>query len=262
MTRTSNPSPSQEQLAPPISIDANFRALFRSKVLSGSSIIWVYLNGDEGRCERSIEQLAKGLERVSPRPVYQTWDCVSGASWHCDQRTNATEKEPDPFRALAELIQQQHNAVTIFRDLHKYIAQDAQIGIRRRLIEIAKNNLLTINNLVKPIVILADTPTPHPDVKDYCDVIDFKLPTYVEMRTDVVDYTEMSAMRSLENEGRDPSTARISDDTKDRLTMALLGLTSEESTRVLCTAFSLTRAYEQPCFDVIAKEKANVLRKV
>ena len=250
--------------------NANFGDTLVSKIECGSGVIWAYLpGGDEGYCERAIREAIAGDKERNIEgmgiPVYW-WDVIHGGEW--DQRVKDGNLVPeaealkDPLVVLQAIpgpkIPQQDCAF-IMRDLHKFLNHEAQFGLRRCLAELAKANRLNNNTHTRPIILMADTPTPHSDIKDYVDVIDFSLPNYEEMERDAFTWVTSSIEASNPD---NPEVARCDDDLKDKIVRGLLGTSSEEAQRILAYAAATSGGMNAEVLEVIAKEKANVIRKL
>ena len=125
--------------------------------------------------------------------------------------------------------------------------------------ELCIANALSNHARTRPILILANTPAPHADIAEYCDVIDFALPSYGEMVTDVVDFIIDSAQKG--NTSKSAQTG-CDEDLKERITRALLGTTAEEAQRIFAYAITKCSGVTEEVLDVIAHEKAQVIRKI
>jgi len=255
--------------------NTNFGNILQLKIECGSGILWIYLpGGDEGYCERTIAQTVEGDAEASPPIIPKLpdskiyyWDAVHGATWseQFDPSTGelapASKKLCDPLKALQAIANGDglnKNCVTVMRDLHKFINNEAHYGLRRCIAELAKANQLNNTMHVRPIIILADTPTPHSDIKDYCDVLDFSLPDYDEMERDVFAWIQ----RSLRETNPDTDVADCDDELKDKIIRGLLGTSSEEAQRIMSYATTVSKGLNASVLDIIAKEKANVIRKM
>jgi len=232
-----------------------FAQSFMSKIDSGSSVIWVYLSGDEGRAERALKEIAAEYTRQTPVDLrWYSWNCVTGASWNT--------KCIDPLQALQEAASQKlpGDGLILMKDLGSYLNGQGQknLQLRRALMEICIDNALSNDKRTRPIVTLANTPVPHADIAEYCDVIDFELPRYDEMKKDVFDFIVGSAARS--NKGKKKTT--VDAELEEKIIRSMLGTTSEEAQRIFAYACAVSGGVNEQCLDIIAAEKAKVIRKV
>jgi len=233
----------------------SFAQSFMDKVDSGSSLIWVYLSGDEGRAERTLKAIAQKYTEQSDTDLrWYSWNCVAGATWD--------GKLVDPLKALLSVKDKiPSHGLVLMKDLGTYLNGQGpkNLELRRALAEMCMANSLSNNNRTRPLVILASTPTPHPDIAEYCDVIDFDLPRYAEMKEDVVDFIISSAQKA--NKGKKGAT-KCDPELEEKITRALLGITAEEAQRIFAYGIASTGGITEEILDIIAAEKAKVIRKV
>jgi hypothetical protein len=251
-----------------------FKRAFAEKLLSGTNLLWITIAGDEGRVERAIEALITKEKPAGFQDFhFFTWDAVTGASWHPvvpnADKTYAARAEQlrDPLEVLQTLVDRHKrgmmpvsDCVTIMRDLHKFLNDERHFGLRRMVLEACKNNLLSNQERMRPIVVISDTPVPHPDIREFCDVIDFALPNADEVKADVIGHVIGSINEGRAKAERPPIA--VNDEMEERLAQALLGTSAQESTRILAYAVATCGGVNDNNFAVIAKEKAHVIQKV
>jgi hypothetical protein len=168
----------------------------------------------------------------------------------------------DPLQALQEVSGKLvGNGMVLMKDLGAYLNGQGQknLQLRRGLIELCVDNALSNDKRTRPIITLSNTPVPHADIAEYCDVIDFDLPRYADMEKDVFDFIVGSAKRS--NKGKSTNTA-YEDALKEKIIRSMLGTTSEEAQRIFAYACAVCGGVNEQVLDVIAAEKAKVIRKV
>lgn len=232
----------------------SFTDSFIRKLDSGSNVIWVYLSGDQGRAERQLRAIADDYSATSEITLrFYTWDCVNGATWDKDVK--------DPVKALLSVHEKlQAHGLVLMKDFGTFLngGGPKNLELRRALAELCMNNSLTNEDRTRPLVILSSNPAPHAEIAEYCDVIDFELPRYTEMREDVVDYV----VRSL-NEGRGKKKRpKASDEQLEMFARALLGTTAEEAVRIFSYAVATAGGFNDNVLCVIASEKAKAIRKI
>jgi len=231
----------------------SFAQSFMDKIDAGSSVLWVYLAGDEGRAERQLKAIAQAYTKESDTDLrWHSWNCVKGASWD--------PKCLDPLQAMNDVVEKvPGSALVLMKDLHQYLNGQGpkNVALRRMLSELCIANALSNDKITRPIVILANTPTPHEDIAEYCDVIDFELPKYDEMEADVVDFIIGSV-----DKGNKGTKTKVDPDLKEKVVRSLLGTTSEEAQRIFAYAVATCGGVTEEVMDVIAQEKAKVIRKI
>lgn len=225
-----------------------FKKTITDKLDSGTDIFWINMTADEGRCERFLEQL---FTTNNPPFDVNYWDVVNGATWDSDLK--------DPMRALygAAGIPQTYSA-TIFRDMHLLLNAQQNFNLRRALAELCKGHQLVNSSHAHPLIILADSPSPHPDIKDYCDVIDYDLPTHAEIVEDIFLHTQASLREQVKN----AEAAECTDELRDQIVEKLLGLSAEEAGRILDYSIMRAGGINPKVFPVITFEKGKSLAKL
>ena len=150
----------------------SFARSFADKIDSGSSVLWVYLTGDEGRAERTLKKITEDYKAHQGTDLHwYNWNLCTGASWNL--------KCKDPTQALLEVHEKLiGHGLILMKDFGTLLngAGLKNMELRRQLIELCVSNSLSNNKRTRAICILANTPTPHPEIAEFCDVIDFELP--------------------------------------------------------------------------------------
>lgn len=251
----------EEEVLSPTSMPDSFYNQMYAWIYSGTQVIWLYTEGDEDRAERAIKEFAADPERTgSPAPRDQrftvhTWDLIHGCTW-----VGLEPKEREATRDLHAALRAAKtnittNSIIVARDLGHLLNAPNNVMLRRDLAEVCKHYELQSRNILCPIVIIANTPSPHPDIKDYVNVVDIPWPGKSQIRAAVVDYIVESARQTGGNvNGMTPLFM-------DRLAEALLGLTIEEGRKILGYAMAYTGINEQ-IFETISDQKALSIRKV
>jgi SpoVK/Ycf46/Vps4 family AAA+-type ATPase len=230
----------------------SFAKSFMDKIDSGTSVFWVYLTGDEGRAERALRQITEDYKTTTGTDLrWYSWNVCAGASWN--------SKCKDPVQALLEVRDKvPGHGLVLMKDLGTFLngAGPKNLELRRQLAELCIANSLSNDKRTRPICIIANTPTPHPDIAEFCDVIDFELPHFAEMEVDVVDFILGSV--SSDKAANKTCTPAL----KEKITWALLGTTAEEALRIFAYAISTSGGVNESVLEVIAAEKAKVIRKI
>ena len=251
---------------------------------SGTQFVWANITGDEGRHERSIKLLVAGAAKALPEdqrtpemlarypgmeagdgePMdVMVWDPVHGAEW--EARTAPDERETTGMEGAIKALQQiptnkiTRDTVIIMKDLHTILNHPAQVGARRCLVEMCKGNSFNNPDMMRPIIVLSDTPHPHTQIRDYVSPVDFGLPDEAQIRREVVDWTQDSIRRSNPDH---PETAECDDTLKDQITQQLLGLGAEEGQRILGFASTQCGGLNNRVLPVISREKMMAINSV
>ena len=231
----------------------SFSQSFMDKIDSGSSVLWVYLTGDEGRAERALKKITEDYKTATSTDLrWYSWNVVAGASWN--------SKCKDPVLALQEVRDKvPGHGLVLMKDMGTYLngSGPKNLELRRQLAELCIANALSNDKRTRPICIIANTPTPHPDIAEFCDVIDFDLPHYAEMEADVVDFI----LESVGN-GKGKKAGACTPELKEKITWALLGTTAEEAQRIFAYSITTSGGVNEKVLEIIAAEKAKVIRKI
>lgn len=238
----------------------SFAQTIKLKIDSGSSVLWVYLQGDEGRAGRLFRQIIKEYsDTIGTELKWHSWDIVSGATW--DSPAADAQRTLDPVQALQQVGTVLHgDNIVLMKDLHTFLngSGPKNLELRRVLIELCVSTSLSTHKRTCPILIFANTPIPHPDIAEYCDVVDFPLPDYEQMEADVFNYV----LDSIEKNQDSGIEIGCDEDLKERIVRSLLGINAEEAQRILAYAVAACGNVNEDVLEIIAAEKAKVIRKV
>ena len=260
--------------------NVSFPDTVRRKIDSGSGIIWIYLPpGEERHCVDMLHTLFQGPEpdptklrtfneiaEADKIPCYR-WDPIRGASWYSatddDGEPDATTKAlRDPLHALQHIPGASvptRNGVFIMYDLDTLLNHEPHFGLRRVVQTLSKEAAFNNANCIRSIIILSSTASPHPAIRDYCDVVDFHLPNYDEMAEMFEEVQQASVATDDHNEA---AVLTCSDELRDRIIRSLLGTSTNEATRILSYAVACSGGFVDSVCDVIAREKSTVIRKI
>lgn len=246
------------------------------KIDSGANALWINITGDEGRAERMIKLIISGATKTLPEAHrtpealerypglensngndtmdVKVWDIVHGADWDRELTDPMKAMQSVPGSAL------NNDCVVIFKDLHTLLNHPPNYGLRRCIAEMCKGNAFSNPDIIRPIIFLADTPNPHPAIKDHISTIEFGLPDYDQIMREVVDWTQDSIRQSNDEHGEE--MAACDDELKDQIANALQGLGAEEGQRILGFASTQRGGLNESVLPVIAREKAAAIKKV
>jgi hypothetical protein len=226
---------------------------------AGMNAIWINTPGDEGRIYRLLELFAAERTKDDDDQLAEdpfkviTWDPVAGFS---EAAGNMQANITDPLMALITAPKAvPARCLLVMYDMAAYLNGTGAAGhmvIRRQFIELCKNITMHNNSRCSPIILLADTPVPHPDIKEYVAVVDAALPDKKQLRAAVVDHI----LAGFHGQRFEPT-----EDVRDRMAEALLGLSVEESLRI--TGYAIARGDTvDRCLANIGDEKAVSIRKI
>jgi AAA+ superfamily predicted ATPase len=231
------------------------------KIQAGNSFFWLSIPGDEDRTEnilREVQELASRTIRNTAGEQIQFgmefWDFAFGDPASPEQfllsllpRENEDERE-------------NHNNIVIVRDAHLLLNATGGVKLRRTLIQIAKSNQLNNQEKqIRPVFILADSPRPHPDIREYVSLVEFELPNAQQLRQVAVDLAVGEAAAGASPQVRKMLQA-VPDEFWHQVAEALLGLTAAEGYKISTEALS-SAGCGPAMLEYIADAKAAVLAK-
>jgi ATPase family associated with various cellular activities (AAA) len=191
---------------------------------------------EEERAEGAISEAAK---RQGNRAVY-TWDFVDG---YQGNPNDAGFAQRNPLQALDLVEKLPPNAPTVFilRDFHRFLED---VAVSRKLRNLARN----LKSQPKNVVLLAAALSIPTDLSEVLTVIDFPLPTLLEIRTEIE--------RMLAATGRSLSTKTL-----DEIVRCCQGLSMERIRRVLSKAIATHGSLELDDLELILAEKRQTIRQ-
>lgn len=195
--------------------------------------------------------MEQGGHLSSPRPVH-VWSMTTGL---VDPAGRTSPGTTDPLRALDAAHNTDQAATFVFLDFHAHLgdgSRPANPGIVRKLREVA----LAFQDgfVARTLVIVAPTLRIPSELEKDVHVLDFPLPDAVEIRRilDVLVYI---------NAGSGRLRTTLTDDDKDRLVRAALGLTESEAEGALALAMTTDGVLSTDDVDTVLQEKKQAVRK-
>jgi len=256
----------------------NFLDELKLKYFCGSNVVHTYLLRDARRYERDIRIYCESPGGLNTNAF--VWDVVDGPTWIPPAEEKLRKTLKDPVAALDWLRRRDSKfwkaddkgqwrpcavdkdtgavpGVFVMRDLALYMSSQEHFGLRRQLIEMCKQN--TLSGFGRMIVMDADTPVPHIAISEFCDVIDYKLPSYA----DIEKFGVEEVWNTLRHRGLKAKDWTCDPRLQDRFVRALMGMSAAEAERILSQAWSASSGeITESMLEVIAAEKAKTIRKV
>ena len=191
---------------------------------------------EEERLEAAIANCAK---KVGNRAVY-IWDFVDG---YQDNPNNAGVGQRNPLQALelVEKLPDKAGVIFILRDFHRFLED---ISISRQLRNLARR----LKSQPKNIVIVSPQISIPPELTEVITVVDFPLPTAVEIKTEVQRLLS-STIQSLP------------DKLLAELVRSAQGLSLERIRRVLTRAIASHGKLEPEDVELVLEEKRQSIRQ-
>lgn len=207
---------------------------------------------EEHRVQREIEAaVGQGGLLSTARPVF-TWSLsrgLVGPDGKADGRTT------DALRAIEAAQNHQEPAVFVFHDLHAHLGdahRPAEPAIVRRLRDVARE--FQQGAVPRSLIIVAPVlRIPHELEKDIY-LLDFALPGESELRSILDDIIAT-------NSGSDRIVIDLTEQDKDRLVKAALGLTESETEGAFARAMAQDGRLDASDVNVVVEEKRQTVRK-
>jgi AAA+ superfamily predicted ATPase/predicted nucleic acid-binding protein len=192
--------------------------------------------------ERAVALLKKLCENTQRTCV--SWDISDHFIWITDNYGSPPNAR-DPLSALEQIekFDDNQNAIFILKDFHD-AWENPQI--KRKLRNLSQKLKFT----KKSIVVTTPSPKLPPELKDEAVIIEFPLPTHLELETVLSSLTTMPEVKvNLTSMGR------------EKLVQAALGLTAAQSQRVFAKAIVKNGVLDDRDIDLITEEKKQVIRE-
>lgn len=189
--------------------------------------------------ERVEGAIAAAASRQGNRAVY-IWDFVDGYQGNPSD-TGFAQRNPLQALDLVEKIPPTAPAVFILRDFHRFLED---VAVSRKLRNLARS----LKSQPKNVVMLAAGLTIPNDLSEVLTVLDFPLPTLLEIRT------EIERMHSATGRSLSPKTL-------EEIVRCCQGLSMERIRRVLSKAIATHGSLELNDLDLILAEKRQIIRQ-
>jgi hypothetical protein len=256
----------------------DFSTELKLKYYCGTNVALVHVLMDLRRMEESILTYSRAPEGLNTNAW--TWDVIDGPSWLRPEDADLRKKLRDPTEMLDYIRQRDKPywmreddgswrpcepdpesgavpGVIIARDLDLYLQSSEQFGLRRQLIEMCKAN--TLSGYGRMLVLDSREPAPHEALAEFVDIMDFKMPSYAEIEQHGVNEV-WNSLRARKHKDADWKCEPV---LQDKFVRSLMGMSCEESQRVLSQSWSAGNGeVTEGMLDIIAAEKMKSFRKI
>ncbi|MBI3073311.1 MAG: AAA family ATPase [Deltaproteobacteria bacterium] len=211
--------------------------MLRRLIAAKVSIVYVVSWEEERVLDTLRDVAAKAF--ASPVPFF-TWSVTEGVSLEGVEDPETRE----PLAALDHVLSRKGSALYAFKDLHAHFG-DARVVRRLRDIYQALKAVYKTIFLVGPRLVLP------PDVEKDVAVVDFALPTLVEI--DEIFHSVAVAFPK--------ATIAMNDDERAEFLKSLAGLTADEVRSALTRLFMSRKQIDMGSSDLLQEEKRQIVRK-
>ncbi|CAM2752161.1 AAA family ATPase [Actinomyces slackii] len=206
---------------------------------------------EEQRALASIHAtLGPGGRLPSPRPVH-TWSCSTGLVGPDGRTVTGTT---DPMHALDAACRFNEAATFVFLDLHAHLGTNsipAPPNVVRRLREVAA--VFKNGSLRRTLILIAPSLCIPSDLEKEIHLMDFPLPAKNDIRLILDTLIRDNAASGLQVD--------LSEEDKDRLVGAAVGLTTTETEGALAYAMAEDGRLDASDIEIVLKEKKQAVRK-
>lgn len=204
---------------------------------------------EEERVLATVNHAVSTQELVRiPRRLF-TWAQTDGIM--CQDSKGPDRSTQAPMAALEYIARYSEPAVFVLKDMHVYFGPDRQTrpdyGVIRKLRDILQN----LKNNRKTVIFLSPHLNIPGDMEKDISVLDFGFPDASELRRMLEDLTR----------GMNPDNIRLTEDERNQLVRAALGLTLQEAENAFCRAIVQQRGLDKNAISIIYEEKNQVVRK-
>lgn len=204
---------------------------------------------EEDRAADMIRSVAHDADVIKTVRTVYVWTQTDGFVKNGDEQMKSSS---DPMAAIRFIQNVNENAVFILKDFHVYFGiqnRPAEYGIIRKLrdvIPVLKNGQWKKNVIfISPELIIPD------DMQKEISVLEFPLPTMDEIKEKLNEM--LSTNRKVDN--------RLSEEDKEKLSKAALGLTLQEAENAFARAMVEDGRISFDDIRIIIEEKNQVIKK-
>ena len=224
----------------------NFQTELETLIRARYPILYL-VTSEELRVQEVIAEIAKKRQKK----VFE-WSCSTGivpAGTSIQSQKNRNAATKDPLAALDQVIEQVEPALFVFKDFHPFLTRN-NFGVIRKLKEIA----LHLKNSFKTILLISPVLEIPVELEKEITVLNFPLPTRDDL--DILLDGIIAEVQQLKQVKVD-----LTDDGRERLLQAALGLTLGEAENVLAKIIVKDERLSGEDVNEVFAEKQQIIRK-
>ncbi len=234
------PAPTQRRLSPQEELEVLIRARY--------PVIWV-TSWEEERVERCLSEIA--LRRNKSLFVWTVTQGIVRSGMESSQTKSGAGNTADPLAALDAVVQQVQPAIYLFKDFHRFTADErCNLAVIRRLRDVAYH----LRDTYKSLVIVAPSLHIAPELIKDVTVVEFGLPK-------IEDFDRL--LDRIIDDVKDNPQLRINlnGEARERLLHAAAGLTLKEAENVFAKTLVLNGKLDAGDIGIILSEKEQIIKK-
>jgi len=201
--------------------------------------------------EMRVQEVIAEIARKRQKKVFE-WSCSTGivpAGTSIQSQKNRNAATKDPLAALDQVIEQVEPALFVFKDFHPFLTRN-NFCVIRKLKEIA----LHLRNSFKTILLISPVLEIPVELEKEITVLNFPLPTRDDL--DILLDGIIAEIQQLKQVKVD-----LTDDGRERLLQAALGLTLGEAENVLAKIIVKDERLSGEDVNEVFAEKQQIIRK-
>jgi len=210
-------------------------------VLSKASIVYI-LSDEEDRVEGLLRELASTFQ---PKPKVFVWTPLQGLTAENESLPDSTS----PLEGLDKVIQRPDHGFYVFEGLHAFLKADDPLVIRK-----LKDVHRSLRNRYSTLFIVAPYLVVPEDLRRDVTVYELPLP----------DESEVERMMMSVISGSPQGTKlleSLTNEMKDRLVKAALGLSLDQMARAFRSAFFGRTKVDSSLVEAVIEEKGQIIKK-
>lgn len=210
---------------------------------------------EESRVVNEIGRIATDVNLLrTPRPVW-VWSTTSGLMKYGENTNEEGSQLRDPVQALSAALARQEHGLYIFLDLHPWLGQGhqpADATLVRKIRDVAFE--FKMGAVARTLVLVSPILNLPAELEKDVTIIEFPLPTEQEISKLLDSIIEANATSGrVEN--------LLSNDDREKLVQAAIGLTINESENAFARAMVDDGKLTASDIEIVTEEKRQIIRK-
>ncbi|WP_341279247.1 AAA family ATPase [Paenibacillus sp. FSL H8-0537] len=207
---------------------------------------------EEERALSVIDSAVKNEALIKTVRKVFIWSMTDGLA---EEGQRGREESKSPLRCLEMIEASEEAAVFVLKDFHVFLGgggKPADHQIIRKIRDLIPALKRSINP--KNVIILSPTLTLPSDLQKEITIVDFELPTFVEMKSMLIEMVEA-------NQASGRIVIDLTPEDLERLAKAALGLTLHEAENAFALAMVEDGKLDKHDVEIILEEKRQIIKK-
>ncbi|WP_338552778.1 AAA family ATPase [Paenibacillus sp. KS-LC4] len=207
---------------------------------------------EEERALSVIDSAVKNEALIKTVRKVFIWSMTDGLA---EEGQRGREESKSPLRCLEMIEASEEPAVFVLKDFHIFLGGGGRPA-DHQIIRKIRDLIPALKRSVKPknVILLSPTLTLPSDLQKEITIVDFELPTFVEIKTMLLEMVEANQMS-----GR--IVIDLTPEDVERLAKAALGLTLHEAENAFALAMVEDGKLDKHDVEIILEEKRQIIKK-